>query len=64
MDKEALLPGQMASKANITGFDGGINGMMIDVHAPAGDIAASDFAFRVGTSDDPIRGTCSPRCPT
>jgi uncharacterized delta-60 repeat protein len=37
-DKTALLPGQVATFANVTTFDRGLNGIMVDVRGlPAGD---------------------------
>ncbi|MEE8453145.1 MAG: retropepsin-like aspartic protease, partial [Thermoguttaceae bacterium] len=55
-DKEALLPGRVATIANYTSYDKGINGIMIDVDrlADADSLSAqTDFLFKVGNDDDP-----------
>jgi subtilisin-like proprotein convertase family protein len=54
-DKQALLPGQAASAANVTNYSRGINGVMVDVaNLPAGATPTlDDFDFRVGTAGDP-----------
>jgi hypothetical protein len=52
-DKRPLLPGQSATFANISAYDRGINGLIIDVsNLPAG-VTAADFLFRVGSSPTP-----------
>jgi len=53
VDKTALLRGQSASFANYTSYHRGINGIIIDVFAPAGIITADDFRFHVGNDNDP-----------
>jgi subtilisin-like proprotein convertase family protein len=54
-DKQALLPGQTATAANVTNSSRGINGFMVDVaNLPAGATPAiGDFDFHVGTTGDP-----------
>jgi subtilisin-like proprotein convertase family protein len=54
-DKQALLPGQTASAANVTNYSRGINGVMVDVaNLPAGATPVlDDFDFHVGTTGDP-----------
>lgn len=55
-DKAALLAGQTASFANVTSYDKGINGVMLDVQGlPVGTnvLSASDFIFRAGAGGDP-----------
>jgi uncharacterized delta-60 repeat protein len=54
-DKQALLPGQGATLANVTGYSRGINGVMVDVlRLPAStDVTADDFEFRVGNNATP-----------
>jgi len=52
-DKTPLWPGQTASLANYTSYSRGINGIMVDVLAPAATPTADDFLFRVGNRDDP-----------
>jgi uncharacterized delta-60 repeat protein len=54
-DKQALLPGQGATLANVTSYSRGINGVMVDVvRLPAStDLTADDFEFRVGNNATP-----------
>jgi len=47
-DKQALLPGQAASFSNVTGYTGGINGVMVDVLNLGGVASAEDFLLRSG----------------
>ncbi|MEX0936905.1 MAG: Ig-like domain-containing protein [Pirellulales bacterium] len=43
--KAALLPGQLATSANYTGYTRGINGVMVDIAGAAKAIELSDFQF-------------------
>ena len=57
-DKQALLPGQTATFANYTSYHRGINGVMVDILGLADPEAVADgdfseFAFKVGNSNDP-----------
>jgi len=54
-DKQALLPGQIATAANYTSFDKGLSGIAVDVaDLPEGvALEASDFRFRTGNDDHP-----------
>ncbi len=55
-DKQALLPGQLASFVNYTSYSRGINGIIVDIVGaanPAG-LNAEDFAFRVGNDSTPL----------
>ncbi len=54
-DKQALLPGHVATKANYTSYDKGINGIAIDVaDLPEGVVPGTgDFEFRTGNDDNP-----------
>ena len=55
-DKRALLAGAgPGTAANVTSFDKGINGVLIDLGSlPAGrEPTAADFGFRVGNGGDP-----------
>ena len=53
LGKQALLPGQTASLVNYTSYSRGINGVMVDIADLAGrNVAADDFVFMVGNSDD------------
>ena len=46
-----LIPGNTSSTANITSYDKGINGIIIDVvNLPGTTLAPSDFTFKAGTS--------------
>jgi sialidase-1 len=59
--KQALLPGGTASFANYTSYSSGINGVMVDIAGlPSSTLAASDFQFRVGNSDDPSTWAAAP----
>jgi hypothetical protein len=53
-DKRALLPGQAATFANVTGYSRGINGVMVDVLGlpTAGSLSRDDFDF--GTGPAPV----------
>jgi hypothetical protein len=59
-DKQALLPGQKASFANVTSYARGINGVMIDLFGIVGTPSAADFTFRVGTTGDPSKWAAGP----
>jgi len=52
--KQALLPGQSAGFMNLTSFEAGITGVILDVAdlADPNGLSAADFAFRVGNSND------------
>jgi hypothetical protein len=56
-DKEALLPMQTATFANVTSYTRGINGVLLDVRNVPGGVApalsAADFAFKAGLTGDP-----------
>jgi uncharacterized delta-60 repeat protein len=54
-DKQALLPGEVASFANFTSYSKGINGIMIDIRGlPAGDtLSSDDFVFKAGNDYNP-----------
>jgi len=62
-DKQALLPGEVATIANYTSYDKGINGIMIDVDHPAGVpnlSAQTDFRFKIGNDNDPSTWSAAP----
>jgi hypothetical protein len=59
-DKRALLPGEAASFANLTGYSRGLNGIFIDVRNFAAAPTASDFIFRRGTGGDPASWGLAP----
>jgi hypothetical protein len=51
-DKEALVPGGIASFANVTGYALGINGVYLDVAglSPGSTLTVADFEFSVGSA--------------
>jgi hypothetical protein len=51
--KSPLLPNETASFSNYTGFDEGINGVMIDIANLQSQPAAADFQFTTGNDDNP-----------
>jgi ELWxxDGT repeat protein len=62
-DKAGLVPGQAASFANVTSYDKGINGVLVDVAGalPAG-VNADDFVFQIsrdGTTWSPAPAPAS-----
>jgi cytochrome c len=62
-DKQALLPGAARGGfANVTSYNKGLNGVMIDVRGlPAGTrLSADDFLFKAGTSSDPSTWSAAP----
>jgi ELWxxDGT repeat protein len=59
-DKVALLPGQSAGFANVSGYARGINGVMVDLHTVTADLDADDFEFRVGAGGDPSAWALAP----
>src|SRR5437773_1857939 len=59
-DKVALLPGQTATRANITGYSKGLNGIIIDVANLENLPRYEDFSFTVGTGGDPSPWAVAP----
>jgi subtilisin-like proprotein convertase family protein len=54
LDKIAYLPGSgLATFASVSSYSRGINGLIIDVGALAGEVTADDFLFRVGGDNTP-----------
>ncbi|MBN1764003.1 MAG: DUF362 domain-containing protein [Sedimentisphaerales bacterium] len=62
IDKQALLPGQIAHFANYTSYCRGINGIIVDMAnlADRGNLGDGDFEFRVGNNDDPNSWSMAP----
>jgi hypothetical protein len=58
--KTALLPGQTASFGNYTGYNRGLNGIMVDLAGSPGTITAADFDFKVGNNNSPGSWTAGP----
>ncbi len=53
-DKIAYLPGSgPATFANISSYNKGINGLMIDLSADHGELSLADFTFRAGRNNQP-----------
>jgi hypothetical protein len=65
-DKTALLPGGIATYANLTDYSKGINGILIDVNGlPTGTtLTASDFLFATGNANDTTTWTPLATSPT
>jgi len=59
-DKSPLLPGQTATFANYSSFSRGINGIMVDILRPSGNLTAADFIFRVGNDNNPSTWSTAP----
>ena len=58
-DKAALRPVHTSTLSNLTSYEKGINGVMIDMTRP-GTLAADDFEFRVGNSNSPSLWSLGP----
>jgi len=52
-NKQALLPGQVATYSNYTNYSRGINGIMVDIANAAGTITLTDFTFKYGNNNTP-----------
>ncbi|OHB68763.1 MAG: hypothetical protein A2V70_01905 [Planctomycetes bacterium RBG_13_63_9] len=52
-DKTALRPAELATSDNYTSYVRGINGILVDIDAPAAVPTAADFRFKVGNDNDP-----------
>jgi len=61
-DKQALLPGELATFANYSSYSRGTNGIIVDVDGllDPGAISAADFEFQVGNVDDVSSWTEAP----
>src|SRR5205807_2647190 len=59
-DKQALLPAQTASFANVSSFSRGINGVMVDIANLPGTVAAADLDFRIGNNGNPASWAAAP----
>ena len=53
VDKVPLMAGSVATFANYTSYDKGINGVMIDLSGLTGTPTVSDFTFRAGNDNNP-----------
>jgi hypothetical protein len=59
-DKQALLPGQNSTFANISSYSRGINGLILDMTGIAGGLTTSDFVFRMGNTSEPSGWVTAP----
>jgi uncharacterized delta-60 repeat protein len=59
-DKQALLPGQVATAANVTNYSRGINGVMVDLTGTGSALSADDFEFKVGNTGAPGTWAAAP----
>lgn len=60
-DKSAYQPGSgRATFANVSSYEQGINGVVLDLTGVFGELDASDFSFRTGTSNDLGTWTTAP----
>jgi len=60
-DKSAYLPGTgLSTKASVSSYVHGINGIMIDIAGLQGELTADDFTFRVGTGNSPESWALAP----
>lgn len=59
-DKAALLPGNLATFVNYTGYSRGINGLMVDIRGLPGAVSAADFTFTVGNTQIPAGWVVGP----
>jgi ELWxxDGT repeat protein len=61
-DKEALLPGQSPTWANVTSYTRGINGVMIDLAGrPPRTLRPDDFQISAGRGGDPATWPAAPQ---
>jgi uncharacterized delta-60 repeat protein len=61
-DKQALLPGHLATFNNVTSYSRGINGVLVELRnlAPSVSLTAADFQFRAGNGTDPSLWAAAP----
>jgi hypothetical protein len=60
-DKSAYLPGSgQAVLANLTNYDKGITGVMVDLAGNHGPLSLADFAFKVGANNTPGSWAAAP----
>jgi uncharacterized protein (TIGR03790 family) len=61
VDKVAYQGGAgLATFANVSSYTKGINGIMVDISGPHGEIAANDFVFKAGNSNSPELWSAAP----
>jgi hypothetical protein len=62
-NKDALLPGQTGSFANVTSYSKGINGIIIDISnlpPSGGSLRPADFGIKVGAGGNPSNWAAGP----
>lgn len=61
-DKTALLPGGLATYANVTSYGRGLNGVIVDIFGlpTEGTVTASDFELRSGNTQSPGTWAAAP----
>jgi len=61
-DKTALLPGGLATYANVTSYGRGLNGVIVDIFGlpTVGTVTASDFELRSGNTQSPGTWAAAP----
>ena len=59
-DKEALLPGGIATFKNYTSYSRGINGIIVDIAGLGGTPAVDDFTYKAGNDDNPATWASAP----
>ncbi len=62
--KQALLPGQTASFANVTNYVRGLNGIVVDIANVGGLITAGDFQFATSNGASPLSFATLAAAPT
>ncbi len=63
-EKDALLPGQAASFANVSNYVRGLNGIVLDIANPTGTITADDIQFATSSGSSPLTFTSLAATPT
>ncbi len=63
-EKDALLPGQAASFANVSNYVRGLNGIVLDIANPTGTITADDIQFATSSGASPLTFTSLAATPT
>lgn len=59
-DKQPLHRGEVATFANYTSYNLGINGIMVDIANLPGTVTTSDFTFKVGNNNTPSSWSTGP----
>lgn len=62
--KQALLPGQTATFANVSNYVRGLNGVLLDIAGVGGPVTAADFQFAISNGGSPLTFTTLVATPT